>query len=243
MFTIEYRNHVREALIEKARGDGRIESAAAVGGSAEGDGDRWSDLDLTFGVANDARDQVLADWTTEMRDRFEAVTLFDLQVMSSVYRVFLLPGSLQVDLSFTPATDFGALGPRFRLLFGSAVERTAPAPASPRQEFGLAAHHAVRARYCIDRGRAWQAEHWTSLVRDHALMLTCRRLGLEPAWGRGFDGLPAPILERAADALVRSMDREELLRALRRSTELLLDEKAVHEDGARIATFLREILD
>jgi hypothetical protein len=243
MFTVEYRTQVREALIEKARADPRIESAAAVGGSAEGDGDRWSDLDLTFGVAGNAREQVLADWTTDIRARFDAVTLFDLPVLSSVYRVFLLPGSLQVDLSFTPATDFGALGPRFRLLFGSAVERKAPGAASPRHEFGLGAHHVVRARYCIDRGRLWQAEHWTSLVRDHALMLACRRLGLEAALGRGFDALPGDLLERAEKALVRSIDRDELLRALRQSADLLLEEKAVHEDSARIATFLREILD
>jgi hypothetical protein len=243
MFTVEYRTRVREALVEKARTDPRIESAAAVGGTAEGEGDRWSDLDLTFGVAGSGRDEVLADWTTDMRAEFDAVTLFDLPVLSSVYRVFLLPGSLQVDLSFTPATDFGALGPRFRLLFGSAIERKAPAAASPQGEFGLGAHHAVRARYCIDRGRLWQAEHWTSLVRDHALMLGCRRLGLEAGWGRGFDALPIELLERAEDALVRSIDRDELLRALRRSTHLLLEERAVHEDASKIETLLREILD
>jgi hypothetical protein len=243
MFTVEYRTQVRDALIEKARGDPRIESAAAVGGSAEGDGDRWSDLDLTFGVAGSARDEVLAEWTDDLRARFDAVTLFDLPLLSSVYCVFLLPGSLQVDLSFTPAADFGALGPRFRLLFGSAVERRAPAAASSRHEFGLGAHHVVRARYCIDRGRLWQAEHWTSLVRDHALMLSCRRLGLEAGLGRGFDALPTDLLEKAEEALVRSIDRTELLRALRRSTDLLLEESAVHDDASKIETLLREILD
>jgi hypothetical protein len=243
MFTVEYRARVRDELTEKAKQDPRIEAAAAVGGSAEGDGDRWSDLDLTFGVAGNAHEQALADWTTDLHARFDAVSLFDLPVLSTVYRVFLLPGSLQVDLSFTPAADFGALGPRFRLLFGSAVEREAPRAASSRQEFGLGAHHAVRARYCIDRGRLWQAEHWTSLVRDHALMLACRRLGLEAEWGRGFDALPTDLLERAKEMLVHSIDREELLRALRQSTDLLLEESAVHEDAAKIAAFLREILD
>jgi len=148
-----------------------------------------------------------------------------------------------VDLSFTPTTDFGALGPRFRLLFGSAVERKAPDAASSRQEFGLGAHHVVRARYCIDRGRLWQAEHWTSLVRDHALMLACRRRGLEPAWGRGFDALPQEQLERAEGALIRSISREELLRALRRSADLLLEERSAHEEGSKIEVLLREILD
>jgi hypothetical protein len=40
-----------------------------------------------------------------MAKRHAAVHLFDLPFLSSLYRVFLLPGSLQVDLSFTPAAD------------------------------------------------------------------------------------------------------------------------------------------
>lgn len=243
MFTVDYRARVREELIAKAREDPRIESAAAVGGSAAGDGDRWSDLDLTFGVADNARDEVLADWTTDMRAAYDAVSLFDLPLLSSIYRVFLLPGSLQVDLSFTPAAEFGALGPRFALLFGSAAERKAPPPASARQDFGLAAHHVVRARYCVDRGRLLQAEHWTGLARDHALTLACRRLGLNTAYGGGFDSLPADLRVKAERALVRSIEREEILRALRASSEVLLAESDVHEDAAKIASLLHEILD
>jgi hypothetical protein len=243
MFTLEYRARVREELIEKARNDPRIGSAAAVGGSAEGQGDQWSDLDLTFGVAGSARDEVLADWTEDLRSRYDAITLFDLLFLSSIYRVFLFPGSLQVDLSFTPASDFGALGPRFALLFGATAERSAPPPASPRNEFGLGAHHVVRARYCIDRWRLWQAEYWTSLARDHALTLACRRLGLPADYGRGFDGLPVKLRAKGEHALVRSLNREELLRALRASAELLLAESNAHEDAEKITVFLREILD
>src|SRR5260370_25061569 len=197
MFTTEYRALVREALIEKAREDPRVESAAAVGGSAEGDGERWSDLDVTFGVAGSARDEVLADWTGHLSARFDAVNLFDLPVLSTVYRVFLFPGSLQVDLSFTPSADFGAVGPRFRLLFGSAVDRKAPAAAgSPRHDFGLGAHHAVRARYCIDRGRLWQGGHRTHPLREHPLVLSG-----PPPWPgagswRGFGPLPSRPSQR-----------------------------------------------
>jgi len=42
---------------------------------------------------------------------------------------------------------------------------------------------------------------------------------------------------------VRSIDAQELLRALRKSTDLLLEEKAVHQDAAKIETLLRAILD
>lgn len=242
MFTPEYRAQVRAALIDRARQDKRIESAAAVGGSAEGEPDRWSDLDLSFGVSDGARDEVLADWTASLRSDFDAVTLFDLPFMSSLYRVFLFPGALQVDLSFTPSEEFGALGPRFALLFGTAVERPQPVVTSPREEFGLAAHHAVRAHFALRRARVWQAEHWMSLVRDHALTLACRRLGLDAANGRGFDSLPTDIRAEAAQSLAGSLDPDGLRRALRHAVDLLLREsEGVHDDAPRIAALLREL--
>lgn len=243
MFSPEYRAEARRRLIAMAEGDPRIGSAAAVGGSAQGEHDRWSDLDLTFGVASASVDEVLADWTDRMRREFDAVTLFDLVRGSSVYRVFLLPGSLQVDLSFTPAAEFGALGPRFALLFGQAVEREQPSSPAPPQEFGMAAHHAVRARLCIERGRLWQAEYWISLVRDHALTLASMRFGLDPSYGRGFDRLPRDVRELAQHALVRTIEREELSRALRAAAQLLLHEgHGVHEDEQQIAALLRELI-
>src|SRR5665213_1146024 len=136
MFSVEYREHIRELLVEKARSDSRLPAAASVGGSA-GQGDRWSDLDLTFAVADGTPvEAVLADWTQTLLADFDAVVLFDLPFLSTIYRVFLLPGKLQVDLSFTPAAEFGALGPRFQLLLGAAVERPFPPSPSPEHIFG-----------------------------------------------------------------------------------------------------------
>ncbi len=113
MFTAEYRDRVRDQLIAMARADPRIESAAAVGGSAQGEESAWSDLDLTFGLASDESiDAVISDWTRRLQQTFDALALFDVPFRSSLYRVFLLPGSLQVDLSFTPGADFGATGAR-----------------------------------------------------------------------------------------------------------------------------------
>jgi hypothetical protein len=46
---------------------------------ASGPGDRWSDLDLTFGVADGAPvAELLEDWTRDVADEFETVHLFDL---------------------------------------------------------------------------------------------------------------------------------------------------------------------
>lgn len=53
MFTVEERIRVRDRLLEMAKSDTRIVRAAFVG-ARSGQGDRWSDLDITFGVADDA---------------------------------------------------------------------------------------------------------------------------------------------------------------------------------------------
>ena len=224
-FTVEQRDRVRDRLLEMARADGRVVAAAMVGSLALGGGDRWSDLDLTFGLANGASAAgVLGDWTGALEREFEAVHLFDLPFMSSLYRVFLFPGSLQVDLSFTPGAEFGALGPKFRLLYGTTVERAHIPTPSAAYLFGLGVHHAVRARFSIERGRPWQAEYWISGVRDQALSLACLCRGLAPSYGRGYDELPAEAMALFAGALVRSTDRAELLRALGAVIEALLRE-------------------
>jgi hypothetical protein len=224
MFSVEERERIRELLVEKARSDVRLVAAAAVGGSA-GDGDRWSDLDLSFGVADEVPvETVLTDWTQDVVGQFHAAVLFDLPFLSTIYRVFLLPGKLQVDLSFTPAAEFGALGPRFQLLFGEAVERSTVPPRSPEHTFGLAVHHAVRGHTCIERGRLWQAEYWIHALRSEAMSLACGRLGLETSYGRGFDRLPHDVLEPFEGALVGSLTVPELRRALAAATTGLLRE-------------------
>jgi hypothetical protein len=227
VFSIDDRNRVREHVLELASADPRVVAAAVIGSLAHGPGDRWSDLDLTFAVADGVPVvDVLADWTRDLSAELDAVQLFDLPSGATIYRVFLLPGCLQVDLSFTPAAAFGPRGPKFSLLFGSAVEPAGSPPASPDEIFGLAVHHALRARVCIERGRWWQAEYWISGLRDDALALACLRRGLSAREGRGFDELPADVLDAFADALVRSLERDELLRALASAIDVLLRESA-----------------
>jgi len=243
MFTVEERNRVRDRLLEIGRTDRRVVAGAFIGSSAGGGGDRWSDLDLTFGLDNNvAMTDVLGDWTTRLQVEFNAVRLFDLSSQSTMYRVFLLPGNLQVDLSFTPRAEFGALGPRFELLFGNAVKKSQATPLSPQHLFGLAAHHLVRARICIERGRLWQAEYWISVARDQALSLACHHHGLATSYGRGFDDLPAEILQSFTDTLVATLDRALLLQALGRTVDgLLRNSQDVPALASRLEGQLREL--
>ncbi len=243
MFTVADRERVRDRVLALAASDARVVAGAVVGSLALSDGDRWSDLDLTFAVAEGASlSAVLEDWTRTIVGDFGAAQLFDLPSGPSIYRVFLLPGCLQFDLSFTPAAQFGATSPRFRLLFGSAVERRALQPPPSQELFGYAVHHLVRARFCIERGRLWQAEYWISGARDNALALACLRRGLAGREGRGYDDLPPEVMRWFELGLVRSLDRDELLRALGHVVEGLLREAGQAEDLAKqVEPQLREL--
>lgn len=243
MFSIEDRNHIRDHVLNLAASDARVIAGAVVGSLALGEGDRWSDLDLTFAVADDvSMFEVLEDWTRNIVTQFEAAHLFDLPSGASIYRVFLLPGCLQFDLSFTPASKFGAAGPKFRLLFGSSVEKPYTPPPSAEELFGYAVHHALRARFCIERGRYWQAEYWISSARDLALSLACLRRRLPAVHGRGFDDLPADVRERFLHTLIASMERDELLRALGLVIHGLLSEAdEIRELATKVEPQLRQL--
>jgi hypothetical protein len=243
IFSVSDRDRIRDRVLHLAASDARVVAGALVGSLALGQGDRWSDLDLTFAVADNWPVlAVLEDWTRTLVAEFDAAHLFDLPRGASIYRVFLLPGCLQFDLSFTPASKFGAAGPKFKLLFGSCVEKPYPQPPSAHELFGYAVHHALRARFCIERGRYWQAEYWISSTRDYALSLACRRSGLPANEGRGFDDLPAEVRDSFLGALVRSLERDELLRALGCAIEgLLRQADEVHDLAAKVEPQLRKL--
>jgi hypothetical protein len=228
VFTVEQRDAVRERLLRLAEDDERVVAGAAVGSLAVDGGDRFSDLDLTFGIAEHASvADVLDDWTRTLIGELDAVHLADLARGPTTYRVFLLPDALQFDLSMTPAAQFRPAGPRFRLLFGDqAGDMEAPKPPNAAELFGWGVIYALHSRACIERARVWQAEHYVGAVRDHALSLACLRLGLPAVQARGYDDLPAETLGRFADAHVGAAEPGALRAALAASLGALIREGA-----------------
>jgi hypothetical protein len=241
VFTIAQRDALRERVLRLARHDARVVAGAAVGSLAVDAGDRFSDLDLTFGIADDVPvTAVLDDWTSTLVDELAAVELADLERGPTVYRVFLLPEALQFDLSMTPASQFRPAGPRFRLLFGDTAagepaKRTAAGdifiavPATATELFGWGVIYALHARACIERGRVWQAEHYVSAVRDHALSLACLRRRLPAVQARGYDDLPAEALARFAHTHVGALSPDNLRAALAAATATLMHEGAASD--------------
>jgi hypothetical protein len=204
-----------------------VVAGAAVGSLAVNGGDRFSDLDLTFGIADHVPvADVLDDWTRALIDELDAVHLADLERGPTTYRVFLFPDALQFDLSMTPAIQFRPAGPRFRLLFGetAAGESEGSTPPVAADLFGWGVIYALHARACIERGRVWQAEHYVGAVRDHALSLACLRQGLSAVQARGYDDLPAEALARFEAAHVGAVEPGALRAALAASVLALLRE-------------------
>ena len=200
-------------------------AGAAVGSLAVDGGDRFSDLDLTFGIADHVPvADVLNDWTRTLIDELDAVHLADLERGPTTYRVFLLPDALQFDLSMTPAAQFRPAGPRFRLLFGgtAAGESEVSTPPVAGDLFGWGVIYALHARACIERGRVWQAEHYVGAVRDHALSLACLLQGLPPVQARGYDALSAETLARFEAAHVVAIEPGALRTALAASVLALM---------------------
>ncbi|HEV3405636.1 MAG TPA: nucleotidyltransferase domain-containing protein [Candidatus Dormibacteraeota bacterium] len=224
MFTVEQRDAFRDRILVLAQNDARVVAGAMVGSLALGGGDRFSDLDLTFAVADDVPvAEVLDDWTATLKDDAAAVVLVDLERGSTTYRVFLLPNALQFDLSMTPAARFAPAGPKFRLVFGEAIGPETPAkPPYAADLFGWGVIYALHSRSCIGRGRVMQAEHYIGAVRDHALSLACLTRGLTAVQARGYDDLPADVRAGFDSTHIASLHPAQLESALSAAVRELL---------------------
>ena len=243
MFDIEQRSEVRRRLLERARRDHRIVGAAVTGSAARDAEDRWSDVDLFLGVADAVPvAEVLGDWSAFVYRQLGAIHHFDLHAGPAVYRGFLLDGLLEVDLGFTAANEFGPRGDgAFRMVFGDPVPRQL-GTLDQGHVIGLAWHHVLHARICIERGARWQAEYWISALRDHILTLACHRLGYPTSHAKGTDLLPAAVTARVQETLVRTLDSDDLVRAHAAATRVLLDELAA-ADPVVAAALQRPLLD
>jgi hypothetical protein len=239
MFTVGQRDALRDRVLGLAQEDDRVVAAAVVGSLAlDGGGDRFSDLDLTFGVADRVPvTEVLDDWATRLAEDLGAVPLADLERGLTRYRVLLFPGALQLDLSMTPAAQFRPYGPRLRLVFGQAAADDPRAarppgslfiatPAAAPDIFGWGVIYALHTRACIERRRVWQAEHYLGAVRDHALSLACLRHGVAAVQARGYDDLPAETLAQYHRTLAGTAEPGTLRAALAASVTALLGEGA-----------------
>lgn len=233
-----------DELVSAAKVDPRIIGAALVGSSAHAREDQWSDIDLALGLEPDvAPSEVVDDWTGRMYGDYGAVAHLDAWYKATLFRVFILSSTLQVDISFRAASDFGAYGPNFELLFGTANEIPWTTPPASSDLIGWCWVYGLHVRSSIARGRVWQAEHMLSAMRDQLFALACVRHNLPTAEGRGIDRLPTTAIAPIEGTLISSLEVNELRRALAVACEaLLLEVEHIDAEFAgRIAPTIRAL--
>jgi hypothetical protein len=238
MVTVEDRRRVRDRVLAIAQADGRVRGGAITGSGAAGTEDRWSDIDTAFGVADGVDPGgVLDEWTVVLDREFGVIHHWDLRRDPTIYRVFLLAGGLELDIAVTPASQFGARGPKFRLVFGQGPQQPGLAAVSPDDLIGMGWLALLTAGVGVARGRPWYAEHWLGAAREQAFALACLRLGEAPEFARGTDRLPRELTEPFKETLPASLEHAELGGAVARAGELFVAEVARHD--AALAERLR----
>ncbi|NUP53578.1 MAG: hypothetical protein HOW97_40595 [Catenulispora sp.] len=242
MFTEASRDQTLRALIQRAEADPDVSGAVLYGSTASGAADRWSDLDMGMTVRDPAA--VAERWTAAL----DPVHHWDLATGGGAFiRVFLLADGLEIDLGFFPEGGLVQRG-AWRPVFGDFEESTAwkdSAPADPRLTIGMAWHHLLHVRVCIERGRLWQAEYWIGQTRAHLIALVCLRFGLPTHYAKGAHLLPSDASDALAlvlaPTLVRSVDEAELRRALSATIDAFDAELRHHDPG--LADRLKPILN
>ena len=226
MFSPSSREAVRNRLFDRAQEDERVAGTAITGSGATGHEDDWSDIDIAVGLkAGVALEEVVEDWTDWVYAELDALHHWDVWFSKTMYRVWLLPDTLEIDIAFAPHEEFRSRGPSFKLVFGEARESVPPPPPEDvSQTVGLAWHHLLHVRSYTARGKVWQAEYWLSEARHHAMTLACMNRDLPVPYARGFDALPGKLLEQFKKAIPASLEHEELMLSLQVVTRLLLDE-------------------
>jgi hypothetical protein len=240
MFTAAKRDRVRARLLELARDDPDVAGAAITGSHTVGLEDEWSDVDLAFAIRAEL-EPAMRRWTERLYADFGALHHWDLPFGATVYRVFLLPDTLQVDIAFMPAIAFAPGGPTWQTVFGETVEPAPRDPVDPSELVGWAWTMCLSAHRSIERGKPWMAEHMISGIRDHVIALACLRLGLPTRYAKGAHQLPREITGPLEETLVRSLDEAELRRALAAAVGALVAE--LERTDAELAARLRPTLD
>lgn len=230
VFTIEERRDILDRLIRAARTDPQVIGAALVGSIAKGLDDRWSDIDLALQLAAGANPNDVAErWTGHVRDQQVVADTMDVYGPdTTLYRVFLLASSLQIDLSFWPRQSFRATENGFRLIFGTPAAPTSSGP-SVDGLVHLGWLYALHVRSSVVRGRTWQAVMMLDDLRNQVISLASLRHGLPAYHGRGADELPADMLARLEESRARSTSSAELARSARSLLQLYIDEVALHD--------------
>ncbi len=225
MFTSKERDTIRNQILEKAQGDFRLSGGAITGSFVLGNEDRWSDVDLAFGViGQDKVEATLKDFTQFMYDNYDCYHHLDVLSGDWTYRVFFLNNTLQVDIAFVHDEQFRARAPSFKLVFGKSLEPHYNPPRQVDVLVGWAWLYALHVRTSLARQKYWQSEYYISGIRDYVISMMCLRHNLPTTEGRGVDSLPIDLRTSLEAGLMSSLHPAELRRAFEAIIEVFIVE-------------------
>ena len=237
MFSEAERDAVLERALALMSEDERIEAVVLTGSLGRGQGDRWSDVDLSAVVA-DGEDTgaVTNDWEELAYREWPVVHHYATEFGSTRVRGFLLRDALLLDLGFTPIGDFEVWAP-VHVLFDRTGRATAAAEnvtawtPKPdwRAEAGFAAHDVLHARTAANRGRSWQSLYYLQRIRNRTLALASERRGWDSDEFTRVDDLAEDETRPLEATLVSTLERSDLLAAIDRATRAFLDELRRHD--------------
>lgn len=241
MYSKEFRSNVQDVIIDLAKRDKRITDCAVVGSEAISQNDDWSDIDLTFGVSDDVDITViLSDWNCIMAKQFDAHVLFDLPHRQSIYRVYLLPNALQVDLSFTPTKYFGALTKKFKLIYGNVKRQEIVPIPEYKTIYGYAVLYALKTRCALERMKVWQSYYYLGKYREYIMQLKCIEVNVDSKDGRGYGDLPTSFLTDIQQSLTSKMDTDSIRDSLSKLTKVFL--RTTHNNQLTAYSFENELM-
>jgi predicted nucleotidyltransferase len=209
LYTPDERDEIAQRLTGLLSADQRIVRAELGGSGASGYADRWSDVDVVV-IAEDGVDhlELADDWAERMYELFPVVHDFRVSFGVEHVRGFLLENFLELDLGFQPPG--GRQDDEGEAWWGT----------DPRTEAGFAWHDVLHAVVAIRRGRPWRAHYYIGLLRWRTLALA----GADMSEYKGADDVRPELLAELADALPRSLESDELVRATRAVTRLFFAE-------------------
>jgi hypothetical protein len=231
-----YRQDVLDRLLGALQADERLAGAVLVGSGAGGFHDDESDIDLVAAVRPD-QDVVAVylQWPEVVGRLFPILHLSESPFsIRNRLHCFLLDGFLELDLSFIALAELRATRDRWRVLFDHTgdVQRRMAAPREPvivdvaseyRWAFDPACFTVMHCHKALYRGQLWEAQKLLGELRERICTLACLDRFGTPSTHRRSDQLSADLLA-ALERTIAPTERQALGDALRRATQILLDQ-------------------
>lgn len=226
LFTPDQREQLLQRVASLLEDDDRIEGVVLFGSMVTGP-DRWSDIDVEAVVGDKSSlPSVIDDAVARVYEDLLVIHHFEVDFGDTLLRGFLLDRFLEIDIAFTPSSNFVVSGPA-KVLFERAdslthavseVKPWRPSPPDHAAYAGFTWHDVIHACVAVRRGRPWQALWYMERIRNRTLTLASERRGNYADFFDYVDDLPADLRDHLHATVVGSLHPDRLFTAISAAT-------------------------